>query len=162
MEPSKPYQRTLQDELDWKLLDQLHAAVAQISSFCFEVKKFCVTTLFVVLTLMTRLTEDKLDDSVFVAGLLISVCFWFLDSTAYYYQVKLRGTMEAIRARLSSREEQPILVATGEQVIEPARVSAPIGKRVFDAGVNHSMWVYALLVVVDLCTWTLFQNGLIK
>jgi hypothetical protein len=52
-----PYYKTLQDELDWKLLDQLYGVVAQISSFCFETKKFCVTTEFVVLTLMIKFTE---------------------------------------------------------------------------------------------------------
>ena len=36
----KPYVKTLEDELDWKLLDQLHTAVAQISNFCFEIKNF--------------------------------------------------------------------------------------------------------------------------
>ena len=68
---AKPYTKTLQDELDWKLLDQLSGVVSQISSFCFETKKFCVTTLFVVMTLMVKFTSDKLDDSIFVAGLLI-------------------------------------------------------------------------------------------
>ena len=52
----KPYTKTLQDELDWKLLDQLHSVVAQISGFCFDTKKFCVTTEFVVLTLIVKFT----------------------------------------------------------------------------------------------------------
>ena len=41
---AKPYTKTLQDELNWKLVDQLYGVVAQISGFCFEIKKFCVTT----------------------------------------------------------------------------------------------------------------------
>ena len=97
MPDPKPYTKSLQDELDWKLLDQLYGVVAQISSFCFEIKKFCVTTLFVVMTLMIKFTSDKLDHSIFVAGLLIPICFWFLDATGYFYQVKLRGTMESSR-----------------------------------------------------------------
>ena len=60
----KPYAKTLQDELDWKLLDQLHGAVAQISNFCFEIKKFCVTTLFVAMTLIIKFTSDKLKSGV--------------------------------------------------------------------------------------------------
>lgn len=106
---TKPYTKTLQDELDWKLLDQLHGAVAQISSFCFEIKKFCVTTLFIVLTLMAKFTSDKLDHSLFVAGLMIPLCFWFLDATGYFYQVKLRGTMQAIRTRLASQNDQKLI-----------------------------------------------------
>ena len=54
---TKPYTKSLQDELDWKLLDQLHGVVAQISSFCFETKKLCVTTEFIVLTLAPAATQ---------------------------------------------------------------------------------------------------------
>src|SRR5262245_36777611 len=129
MEP-KPYTKSLQDELDWKLLDQLHGVVAQISSFCFETKKFCVTTLFVVLTLMVKFTSDKLDHSIFVAGLVIPLCFWFLDATGYFYQVKLRGMMESIRSRLAAHDEQQLIVAAGTQVIAPSRTSAPTRQRV--------------------------------
>lgn len=158
----KPYIKTLHDELDWKLLDQLHGAVAQISNFCFEIKKFCVTTLFVVLTLMIKFTSDKLDHSIFVAGLVIPLCFWFMDATGYFYQVKLRGTMEAIRTRLASRDEQQLVVAPGGQVIEPSRASAPAHKRVLTAGFNHSMWLYVLLVAIDLSIWFLYLVGSIK
>lgn len=158
----KPYTKTLQDELDWKLLDQLNGAVAQISSFCFEIKKFCVTTLFIVLTLMVKFTSDKLDHSIFVAGLVIPLCFWFLDAIGYFYQVKLRGMMEAIRTRLASRGEPQQVVSLGGHVIEPSRVSIPIHKRVFAAGFNHSMWLYLLLVVINVLLWLLYVGGAIK
>lgn len=158
----KPYTKSLQDELDWKLLDQLHGVVAQISSFCFEIKKFCVTTLFVVMTFMVKFTADKLDHSIFVAGLVIPVCFWFLDATGYFYQVKLRGTMESIRQRLASRDEKPLVSEKGAVVIAPSRASAPIRDRVVDAGFNHSMWLYLLLVLIDVAVWLLFVAGCIK
>lgn len=158
----KPYNKTLQDELDWKLLDQLHGAVAQISSFCFEIKKFCVTTLFIVLAFVTNFTSDKLDHSTFVTGLVIPLCFWFLDATGYFYQVKLRGTMEAIRTRLASRDELQLAVAPGVKVIEPSRASAPIRKRVVAAGFNHSMWLYVLLVAIDSLVWILYLCGAVK
>jgi len=161
MEP-KPYTKTLQDELDWKLLDQLSGVVSQISSFCFETKKFCVTTLFVVLTLMAKFTSDKLDNSIFVAGLCIPLCFWFLDSTGYFYQVKLRGTMEQIRLRLASTDERPLVTANGASVIAKDRVSISNSRRVVDAAINHSMWLYAVLVVADISVWLLFWAGRIK
>lgn len=162
MPDPKPYTKSLQDELDWKLLDQLYGVVAQISSFCFEIKKFCVTTLFVVMTLMIKFTSDKLDHSIFVAGLLIPICFWFLDATGYFYQVKLRGTMESIRQRLASRDIKPLVAANGAVVIAPSRASASVRDRVVAAGINHSMWLYVLLVVIDLTVWLLFVVGGIK
>lgn len=76
----QPYAKSLEDELDWKLLDQLYGVVSQISNFCFETKKFCVTTEFVVLTLLAKFTSDKLDQALFITGLAIPVCFWFLVS----------------------------------------------------------------------------------
>jgi len=118
-----PYTKTLQDELDWKLLDQLYGVVAQISSFCFEIKKFCITTEFVVIALVVKFTNNRLDESIFAAGLLIPASFWFLDATAYFYQVKLRGTMEAIRQRLAARGISPLISVNGAAVIAPERVS---------------------------------------
>jgi hypothetical protein len=158
----KPYTKSLQDELDWKLLDQLYGVVAQISSFCFEIKKFCVTTLFVVMTLMVKFTSDKLDHSIFLAGLLVPICFWFLDATGYFYQVKLRGTMESIRQRLASRDQKPLVAANGAVVIAPSRASASVRDRLVDAGFNHSMWLYGLLVFIDVVVWLLFIGGGIK
>ncbi|MDR7089813.1 hypothetical protein [Cellvibrio fibrivorans] len=158
----KPYVKTLQDELDWKLLDQLHGAVAQISNFCFEIKKFCVTTLFVAMTLIIKFTSDKLDLSIFVTGLVIPLCFWFLDATGYFYQVKIRGAMEAIRIRLSSRGEEKIVVALSGHVIELSRISAPRHKRILSAAFNHSMWLYLLLVAIDLLLLALYLSGAFK
>lgn len=161
MDP-KPYTKTLQDELDWKLLDQLYGVVAQISNFCFETKKFCVTTEFVVLTLMAKFTKDQLDHSIFVTALVISVCFWFLDATAYFYQVKLRGMMESIRQQISLRGFLSLVTVGGTGVIAPERSNAPRLRRVLDAAINHSMWLYALLVAVDLIAWILFVTRTIS
>jgi hypothetical protein len=160
--PDTPYNKTLQDELDWKLLDQLYGVVAQISSFCFETKKFCVTTEFVVLTLMVKFTQDSLDHSIFAAALVIPVCFWFLDATGYFYQVKMRGTMDVIRERLASRGSVNIVNAQGSRVIAQERlVSSPV-RKVFNAAFNHSMWLYVILLLADLIVWWLYIDGRIR
>lgn len=159
---TKPYTKTLQDELDWKLLDQLHGVVMQISNFCFETKKLCVAIEFVVLALMAKFTKESLDHSIFVAAIVIPVSFWFLDATAYFYQVKLRGTMETIRLRLASLESNPLVTPQGTQIIQPDRSSSPLYKRVKDAMFNHSMWLYAVLVAADLVVWKLYSSGAIK
>jgi len=33
------YKRTLEDKLDWSLLDQLHNVVIQTGTFCFRTKR---------------------------------------------------------------------------------------------------------------------------
>lgn len=156
---TKPYTKTLQDELDWKLLDQLYGVVSQISSFCFETKKICVTTEFVVLALMAKFTEDKLDHSIFVAAILIPICFWFLDATGYFYQVKLRGAMESIRQRLAAQDGNGLITIEGTPVIEPERMSSSTLDRVIDAVFNHSMWLYGVLIVAGGLVWCIFALG---
>jgi hypothetical protein len=152
----QPYVKTLEDELDWKLLDQLYGVVSQISGFCFEIKKICVTTEFVVMTLLVKFTTDKLDHSLFVAGFVIPVCFWFLDAVGYYYQVRLRGSMESIRQRIAKRGSQQITDVSGGQVISSKRTERPVLLRVVDATFNHSMWLYGFMVAIDLVVWGLF------
>lgn len=155
----KPYTKTLEDEIDWKLLDQLHGAVSQISSFCFEIKKFCVTTIFIVLTLLVKFTSDKLDHSLFAAGILIPLCFWFLDAIGYYYQVKLRGTMENIRKNILARGSDNIVTSTGERIISEDRINRPCYFKVKDSIVNHSMWLYVFMISIDLVSWGFFCFG---
>jgi len=155
-EGPQPYVKTLEDELDWNLLNQLYGVVSQVSSFCFEIKKFCVTTEFVVLTLLAKFTKDKVDHSLFVAGFVIPLCFWFLDAIGYYYQVKLRGSMESIRQRIGSRHTQQVYGASGGHVISVERTKRTGVSRVIDAAFNHSMWLYAFMVLIDLVVWGLF------
>lgn len=157
----KPYTKSLDDELDWKLLDQLHGAVSQISSFCFETKKFCVTTEFVILAFLAKFTNEKIDFSLFVAGLVIPLCFWLLDAIAYYYQVKIRGAMNLIREQIKNRNKQQIVDRGGEPVIAPNRINRSLAHRVFDSAMNHSMWLYAVLIAADVIVWRLFVNGAI-
>jgi hypothetical protein len=162
MDNIKPYIKTLEHELDWKHLDQLSGTVSQISSFCFETKKFCVTTLFVALTLMVKFTSNKPDSPIFVAGFVIPVCFWLLDAIGYFYQVKLRGMMEEIRTRLALGSEKRLITVSNKQIINPSRASASKSRRVRDAFFNHSMWLYPLIILINVIVLALYCSGVIK
>ena len=156
------YIRTVEDELDWSLLNQLHAAVLQMGTFCFRTKQVCLTVLVGVVGLITALTSDKLDTSIFVAGLLIPVCFWFLDSITFYYQVKLRGVMDGVRDRIQSRSLNDQLLGPNSEVIEKSRINRSAVKRVQDAFFNHSMWLYYIVILVNGALCTAFLNGAIR
>jgi len=158
---AKEYAKTLDDELDWKLMDQLHGAVSQFSSFCFEIKKFCVTTVFVLLSLIVSLTKS-VDLSMFVAGFVVPISFWVLDTTAYYYQVKIRGRMEDIRKSIINRSEVKIDIGDTTKIIEISRTKGGHAKRILEAAFNHSMWIYAILVGADLSVWFLHCLGVIS
>lgn len=156
------YKRTVEDELDWSLLNQLHAVVLQMGTFCFRTKQVCLTVLVGVVGLIATFTDDKLDPSIFVAGVVIPVGFWFLDSVAYYYQVKLRGVMDGIRDRIHGRHADGLLRGPNAEVIADARTSRPAALRLRDAFFNHSMWLYLFLVVADVVLWLAFSSGEIR
>lgn len=157
-----PYVKSLDDELDWKHVDQLYGIVSQISNFCFETKKFCVTTEFVVLAFLVKFTADKLDRSIFVAGIIIPLCFWILDSIAYFYQVKIRGAMESARVRIKERDVSRIVDTDGAPVIERNRVERKMWRRILDAVINPSMLLYLILILVDVGVWMAFALRAIK
>jgi hypothetical protein len=154
-----PYVKTLEDELDWKLLDQLSSVVLQISNFCFEIKKLCVTTEFIVLTLVVKFTKERLDNSLFVTTAMIAFGFWALDAIAYSYQVKLRGVMDEIRERLRSRQSTQIIGAVSAPVIEPERVRITRWIGIRNAIFNSSMFLYGILLIIDILVWILFVTG---
>lgn len=155
------YKKTIEDELDWSLLNQLHAVVLQIGTFCFRTKQVCLTILVGVVGLIIALTSEKLDTSIFVAGFLIPICFWFLDSIAYYYQVKLRGVMDEIRDRIKKRHSETILRGSSLEVISDERTNRSSVERVMDAFFNHSMWIYYILIAIDCVLWIAFIQGVI-
>lgn len=161
------YSKTLNDELDWKLLDQLHVAVSQFSGFCFEIKKFCVTTEFVVISLIATLAKS-IDASMFVAGAVIAVSFWILDATAYYYQVKVRSRMEEIRRDLLERcsdkrcGSEHLEVSEVSEIISIERSAGGPVKLIFKAGFNHSMWIYAIILVVNFAVLLLYSGGFVS
>lgn len=158
---SKPYARSLREELEWKLIDQLHSAVSQLSGFCFEIKKFCVTTLFVVLAFLTKFTNDKLDTALFVTVTIVILGFWFLDATSYFYQVKLRGRMQTTQAELLEKNIRQVIPTTNgfPEYISAKRVESSQLKRVRAAGFNHSMWIYAILMAINIFCWALYIFG---
>jgi len=155
------YKRTFEDELEWNLLDQLHRVVLQISTFCFRTKQICLTVEFVVIGLLVKFTENKLNESIFVAGLVIPLCFWFLDGVAYYYQVKLRGVMDNIREKLRNRNSTTLVAAGQERVIEQERTVRSQLSKLGSSFINHSMWLYYFLLCIDIILWILFRRGII-
>lgn len=147
-------------EKEIQIIDQLHNAVSQLSSFCFEIKKFFITTLFIVLTFATIFTQKKLDPSLFLITYIITLCFWFLDSTAYYYQVKLRIKMDERFNKVREFEVEKIN-ENEQDTIENSRATHPLCKRLISSIINHSMWIYGILVILNTIALSLFKAGLI-
>lgn len=157
------FQKSLLDEIDFKTVDQIHGAVSQISSFCFELKKLCVATLFIALTFIIKFTGENLDSVIFKSSYCMILSFWFLDSVAYYYQVKLRGKMQDKFEEILDRNNgKHITNHNGESIIDKKRTQGSLCKQIFNAGVNHSMWLYLLLTIISSVSHLLFINGMLN
>ena len=95
----------------------------------------------------------------FLAGLIIPVVFWLLDSIAYFYQVKIRGIMDNIRKRLLDRNTEKIIKPT--RVIEKERIVEAKLNKIVHSFFNHSMWLYFIIFLSDLILWCLYSKGVI-
>ena len=151
-------EKTLNIELNLKQIDQLHNVTSQLSSFCFEIKKTCIATIFIVLTLVITFTDKKLDLSIFIISYITILCFWFLDGTAYFYQVKLRTMMNAKFDKVrklsgESDESGGVIDDRGEKTIY---------KQLLSTSLNPSMILYYILIVLNSIGLLLFVCNVIE
>ncbi|WP_045429926.1 hypothetical protein [Acinetobacter calcoaceticus] len=147
-------------DINLKQIDQLHNVVLQFSGFCFEIKKTCIATIFIVLTLVVTFTDKKLDLSIFIISLITIISFWLLDSTAYFYQVKLRTIMNI--------KFDKVLEIAGENsddqegAIEDSRADKNTFEKLLSSLFNSSMIVYYILLVLNFLGLIMFFSKVIK
>lgn len=88
------YQKTFEDEVDWKIIDQLHNATNRFSTYSLEIKKIYFVLLGISAPIIFKISEEKFDLALLITPLVTSICFWFLDAFTYYYQEALRFKMD--------------------------------------------------------------------
>lgn len=93
----------LLNELDKTDIDQIHKAVLQISSNCFELKKLCATVLVSAGTLLSTFLGWHINRALVCGGLIITAFFWVLDAQSFYYQRKLRDRMDLLNNNIRGR-----------------------------------------------------------
>lgn len=130
--------------------------------FVLRQKKLCVSVVFVVITVIATFTSNKIGHAVFVAGTVIPLVFWFLDAIGYYYQVKLRTLMENIREQIATRNSKKEIIVKGKPFIAKDRVVTSDRRKVFSSFFNHSMWIYGVIIGLDLVVWVLFYLGMVS
>lgn len=106
---NKEYKKTVQDEIDWKIIDQLHSATLNFSSTSLELKKLLFVLIGIAVPSLIKLAGDKVDLSLFVTVYLLSLTFWFLDSLTYYYQEILREKMDKRFSQIKARNVETII-----------------------------------------------------
>lgn len=154
------YEKSLEDEIDWKVIDQLHTATNFFASTSTELKKIFFTLIVIAIPTLIKLSGDKLDKALFISIFILTFLFWILDSYTYFYQDKLREKMNSLFNNIKDRNKTRNLQDNNEEevTIEINRTSENRLKRSL---FNYSMFLYLLVFVINFLASTLFYNELI-
>lgn len=102
-EANKEYKRSIEDEIDWKIIGQLHNATNNFSSKSLEIKRMFVLFIGVLIPVAIKLSNDALHWTLFASLYVAIICFWLVDSYTYFFQEKLRGLMDKRFVSISFR-----------------------------------------------------------
>jgi hypothetical protein len=159
---SKEYVKSVDDEIDWKIIDQLHSATVSFSSTSLELKKLYFVLVGIAVPSLIKLAGDKLDTSLFVSLYILSFTFWFLDSFTYFYQEKLREKMDKLFNQIKARHTETIIVPDSikqDFTIEKERTDK---NRFWRSVFNSSVRLYWILIILNSVTIILFLYKIIK
>jgi hypothetical protein len=152
-----PYKRSLQDEIDWKIIDQLHAATATFSSTSLELKKMFLVLIGIAIPSLIKLADDQLDLSLFMTVFLLIGIFWFLDSYTYYYQEKLREKMDSHFAEIKRRNQNSIVLPDGKKTEFTIESNRTQSDRLWRSISNNSLRFYHLMAALNIIGFILHQ-----
>ncbi|WP_353777862.1 hypothetical protein [Winogradskyella sp. 3972H.M.0a.05] len=144
----------IKDQIDWKVIDQLHAATIEFSRNCSNIKKICVTLLIATCTLLAKFNDNSLDLSFFVAGFFIPLFFWGLDASSYFYQERLRGIINGKLNEIRNRNLNDTIITPIGYVLEIERNN---DKRIYRSIFNYSMLLYYILLLGDLTLFIVYK-----
>jgi hypothetical protein len=142
-------EKAYRDSLDKDSINQLHAAVLQVSQTCYDIKKLCATIISsavaVVVGLARVQTDVKIGYSSLLVGAAISAFFWFLDVQYYLLQTKMRLRMKELADDIAKRNGfMLILDGVGMPVAAKINQANLVRKSAF----NSSMMFYHLLILI--------------
>ena len=160
------YKRSLADEIALKIIDQLHNATNRFSSASLELKKLCFVLVGIVSTAVIKFSDNNLDLLLFISTTLILFLFWLLDAFTYYYQEKLRESMDKRFELLKQRNtiskfqvNSKHLSQHDELTLENNRKSKGRIRRSF---LNSSNAFYYILIIIDIILMSLHHYGIIN
>lgn len=158
---SKEYKKSLEDEIDWKIIDQLHTATLNFSTTSLELKKILFILVGIAVPSLIKLAGDKLDTSLFITIYLLSVTFWLLDSFTYFYQEKLREKMDKLFNQIKKRNIEVLILVEkkeDEYTLENSRTSTDRIKRSLT---NPSVRLYMFVIGLNTIAFILYLIELI-
>lgn len=149
------FKKTVEDEVDFKLIDQLHASTLNFSSTSTELKKILFVLIGIAIPTIIKLSNNSLDISLFIAIFILLFTFWFLDSFTNYYQVKLRLLMDIkFRDVLRRNNVDEIKIVNYKLTIDIERGK---GSLIWKAMFNSSIYIYIILIFLNAICLLLFN-----
>lgn len=154
------YKKSLEDEIDWKIIDQLHAATINFSTTSLDLKKLLFVLIGLAVPTIIKLAGNKLDNSLFITVYLLGFTFWFLDSFTYFYQEKLREKMDKHFRNIKERNAQKIIIGIKKEdfTLENTRTNTGRLKR---SAINPSVRLYMFVIGLNTIAFILFLKKII-
>lgn len=161
MPENKKYEKSVEDEIDWKIIDQLHSATLNFSSTSLELKKMLFVLIGIAVPSLIKLAGNQLDLSLFVTIYLFSLTFWFLDSLTYYYQEKLREKMDLRFIQIKERNIEPLILSDQVQEVYTLEKNRTSADRIKRAATNPSVRLYFFVILLNSAGLLLYLMDLI-
>lgn len=158
----KEYIKTVEDELDWKVIDQLHSATLNFSSTSLELKKLYFVLIGITVPTLIKLANDRLDLSLFITLYILTLTFWSLDSYTFFYQEKLREKMDKHLNNIRKRNNNSKIILTDSNVEFTIETSRKNNNRIWRSLFNFSVRLYLIFFILDTLALILFLNNTIK
>lgn len=158
MGDKKEYKKSLDDEIDWKIIDQLHTATLNFSTTSLELKKLLFVLIGIAVPTIIKLAGNKLDISLFITIYLLGITFWFLDSFTYFYQEKLREKMDNHFSKLKARNNEALILSENF-TLENNRTNTDRLKRSVN---NPSVRLYIVVIGLNTVALILYLNEIIQ
>ena len=156
------YKKSFEDEVDWVIIDQLHSATSRFSTASIELKKMFIILIGISIPAIIKLTDSKLDESLFVTIYVLTFTFWYLDGFTYFYQENLRAKMderfEKLKRKNTVSEIEDENSETDEYTLPDDRKKSDRWSRAF---LNSSVRIYQIFFILNTIAFVLFIKGII-
>jgi hypothetical protein len=156
------YKKSFEDEVDWVIIDQLHSATSRFSTASIELKKMFIILIGISIPAIIKLTDSKLDESLFVTIYVLTFTFWYLDGFTYFYQENLRAKMderfEKLKRKNTVSETEDENSETDEYTLPDDRKKSDRWSRAF---LNSSVRIYQIFFILNTIAFVLFIKGII-
>lgn len=156
------YKKSFDDEVDWVIINQLHSATSRFSTASIELKKMFIILIGISIPAIIKLTDSKLDESLFVTIYVLTFTFWYLDGFTYFYQENLRAKMderfEKLKRKNTVSETEDANSETDEYTLPDDRKKSDRWSRAF---LNSSVRIYQIFFILNTIAFVLFIKRII-